>query len=78
MPWRLCDCPLLHKALDALRRAFLSGGGDHVSGAECLVAWDHVCHPKDEGGLGVRDLGVQNMCLLVKILHRFHYGIAGS
>jgi hypothetical protein len=64
--------PAVVKALDALRRAFLWGAGDHVSGAKCLVAWDKVCRAKGEGGLGVRALGVQNACLLVKVLHRLH------
>jgi hypothetical protein len=64
--------PAVIKALDALRRAFLWGGGDQVSGAKCLVAWDKVCRAKCEGGLGVRALGVQNACLLVKVLHRLH------
>ena len=60
------------KALDALHRAFLWGAVDSISGAKCLVAWARVCRSKDEGGLGVRALEVQNGCLLVKILHRLH------
>jgi hypothetical protein len=65
--------PSVIAALDALRRAFLWGVGDErASGAKCLVAWDKVCRPKDEGGLGVRALGLQNACLLVKLLHRLH------
>jgi hypothetical protein len=36
------------------------------------VAWDKVCRSKDEGGLGVRALVVQNSCILVKLLHRLH------
>jgi hypothetical protein len=60
------------KALDALRRSFLWDAGERASGTKCLVAWDRVCRSKDEGGLGVRALGVQNACLLVKLLHRLH------
>jgi hypothetical protein len=65
--------PVVVAALDALRRAFLWGvGEERASGAKCLVAWDMVCRPKDEGGLGVHVLGLQNACLLVKLLHRLH------
>jgi hypothetical protein len=59
-------------ALDKLRRAFLWAATDRVSGAKCLVAWEWVCHSKEEGGLGVRSLSVQNACLLTKLLHRLH------
>ena len=42
------------------------------SPAGCLVAWTKVCNPREFGGLGVRDLGIQNICLLLKLLHRLH------
>jgi hypothetical protein len=59
--------------LDAKRRAFLWSGLDKVSGAQCLVAWDHVCAPREDGSLGLKHMGVQNQCLLLKLLHRlFH------
>ena len=29
--------------------------------------------PKQEGGLGVRDLATHNACLLLKLLHRLHH-----
>jgi hypothetical protein len=65
--------PAVIAALDALRRAFLWGVGEgRASGAKCLVAWDKVCRPKDEGGLGVHALRLQTACLLVKLLHRPH------
>jgi hypothetical protein len=41
-------------------------GDDHYSGAQCLVAWDIVCSSKPVGGLGVKNLHVQNVCLLLK------------
>jgi hypothetical protein len=59
-------------ALDARRRAFLWAGEESVSGAQCLVSWDKACLPKKEGGLGVRDLRLQNTCLLMKLVHRAH------
>jgi hypothetical protein len=37
-----------------------------------LAAWDLVCRPKDQGGLGVINLAAQNDCLLMKHLHKFY------
>jgi hypothetical protein len=59
-------------ALDALQRAFLWADDNHVSGAQCLVSWDKACLSKKEGGLGVRNLRLQNTCLLLKVIHRAH------
>ena len=36
-----------------------------------LAAWDLICRPKNKGGLGILNLGVKNMALLLKHLHRF-------
>jgi hypothetical protein len=60
-------------ALDRRRRAFLWAGGKSVSGAQCLVAWENACVPKDRGGIGIRDLAAQNKCLLLKLFHRLHH-----
>ena len=35
------------------------------------AAWELVCLPKKEGGLGVRNLRTQNEALLLKHLHKF-------
>jgi hypothetical protein len=64
--------PALIRAIDALRRAFLWNAAEKASGAKCLVAWESVCRSKEEGGLGIRSLAVQNECLQVKLLHRLH------
>ncbi|XP_071678659.1 uncharacterized protein [Lolium perenne] len=58
--------------LDRLRRAFLWATTDKVNGAQCLVAWDRLFCPKNEGGMGVRSIADQNTCLLLKLLHRLH------
>jgi hypothetical protein len=58
--------------VDHRRRAFLWSGDEHVSGAQCLVAWEKVCQEKGQGGLGVKDLAAENKCLLLKLLHRLH------
>ncbi|CAN6345376.1 unnamed protein product [Urochloa humidicola] len=59
-------------AFDKRRRAFLWSGEDSVSGAQCLMAWEQACLPKEQGGLGIKNIAVQNQCLLLKLLHRLH------
>ncbi|CAL5081713.1 unnamed protein product, partial [Urochloa decumbens] len=63
--------PTVLDALDARRRSFFWTGTDHCSGAQCLVAWEKVCLPREEGGLGVKDLHTQNHCLLMKFIDRY-------
>ena len=60
--------------MDKTRKAFLWAGdkSGKVPPASCLVAWTNVCNPKEQGGLGIRDIGIQNICLLLKLLHRLH------
>jgi hypothetical protein len=41
------------------------------SNGPALVAWEKICRPKDQGGLGVLDLRTQNEALLLKNLHKF-------
>ena len=36
------------------------------------AAWELVCLPKDEGGLGVLNLQTHNEALLLKNLHKFY------
>ena len=64
--------PGVIEAIDSRRRAFLWAGEETVSGAKCLVNWERACLPRKDGGLGVRDLRLQNTCLLLKLLHRAH------
>ncbi|CAN6233698.1 unnamed protein product [Urochloa humidicola] len=59
-------------AFDKRRRAFLWSGEDTVSGAQCLVAWEMACVPKEQGGFGIKNIAIQNKCLLLKLLHRLH------
>lgn len=37
-----------------------------------MVAWNMVCRPKDQGGLGIMDNYTQNKTLLMKNLHKFY------
>jgi hypothetical protein len=58
------------KAIDRRRRAFFWTGEESCHGSKCLVAWDIVQTSKDAGGLGVKDLHLQNRCLLMKFLDK--------
>lgn len=49
-----------------------------TNGAQCHVAWDRVCLSKRDGGLGIRQLNVQNAFLLLKLLHRLHHPAGSS
>jgi hypothetical protein len=74
--YAMCVTELPKEALDRLdakRRAFLWTGSDKVRGARCLVVWDHVCMSREDGGLGLKNLGIQNQCLLLKLLHRLYH-----
>ncbi|KAL0307069.1 UNVERIFIED_CONTAM: Retrovirus-related Pol polyprotein from type-2 retrotransposable element R2DM [Sesamum radiatum] len=47
------------------------------------VAWKDICHPKEEGGLGVRHIQSWNVALLARVLWKFiarqiPYGPSGS
>ena len=39
--------------------------------APSLAAWDLICRPKNKGGLGILDLGFQNVALLLKHVNKF-------
>jgi len=49
-------------------------GATKATGGDCLVAWETVCLPKEDGGLGVKDLATQNKSLLLKNLHKLYSG----
>lgn len=54
--------------VDRKRRSFLWSGSGTATGSRSMVAWQHVCDTKDMGGLGLKDLGIQNTCLLLKMI----------
>jgi hypothetical protein len=56
--------------MDRRRRCFLWNGDNNSTAAKSLVAWERVCLSKDQGGLNIRNLGLRNICLLLKLLHR--------
>lgn len=79
--YAMCTMELPKGALDLLdskHRAFMWTGTDKASGAQCLVDWERVCMQRDDGGLGLKNLGVQNQCLLLKPLHRLFFPIDSS
>lgn len=79
--YAMCAVPLppgILSRVDSRRRSFLWTGEDRCSGSSCLVAWENVCKPKQAGGLGIKDLHIQNTCLLVKLIHRLHSSALSS
>jgi hypothetical protein len=53
------------KKLDLYRSRFFRQG-DTDKKKYRLAKWDIMCRPKDQGGLGIIDLEIQNICLLSK------------
>jgi hypothetical protein len=66
----MCIPKTVIQAIDRRRRAFFWTGDDVCHGSKCLVAWDNVRASKDNGGLGVKDLELQNRCLLMKFIDK--------
>lgn len=67
--YAMCSTLLLKgsiKAIEAKHRAFIWTGEESCSGGQCKAAWDSVCWDKDRGGLGVKNLELQNFSLLAK------------
>ena len=55
----------MQEKLKRIQRSFLWGGGtDHKKIA--WIKWDHVCLPKEIGGLGIKDIDAFNVALLGK------------
>lgn len=59
------------KQLDKYRKHCFWKGGDVNARAPPKAAWEMICVPKSEGGLGVLNLRTQNQALLLKFLHKF-------
>jgi hypothetical protein len=60
------------KEFDKYRRHCLWRRKDLEGHGHPLAAWEMVCKPKDQGGLGVVNLSTQNKCLLMKHLHKLY------
>ena len=59
------------KQIDKYRKHCLWRGFDINSKKPPKAAWKLVCNSKENGGLGVHDLQIQNESLLLKYLHKF-------
>ncbi|WVZ49070.1 hypothetical protein U9M48_000451, partial [Paspalum notatum var. saurae] len=59
--------------IEAKHRSFLWTGTDKSKAGQCLVAWESACKSKEDGGLGIRRLDVQNSCVLLKLVHRLYH-----
>jgi hypothetical protein len=57
------------KRLDHFRSSFFWQGDNHKKKYR-LTKWNIVCQPKDQGGLGITNLAVKNICLPSKWLYR--------
>ncbi|WVZ49884.1 hypothetical protein U9M48_001207 [Paspalum notatum var. saurae] len=57
------------KKLEYLRSRFFSQNDQHKKKYH-LIKWDQIRQPKEQGGLGIIDLEVQNKCLLSKCLFK--------
>ncbi|XP_058724719.1 uncharacterized protein LOC131596153 [Vicia villosa] len=53
------------KEIVSIQRNFLWKGVEGDRGI-CWVSWRNVCRPKEEGGLGIRDVNNMNISLLMK------------
>lgn len=70
----LCSISLpdsIIKQIDKFRKHYLWRGGDLNSKKPSKAAWEIVCKPKNEGGLGVLDLKKQNEALMLKNWNKF-------
>ena len=58
--------------IDKFRKNCLWRGCDINAKGYNLAAWEMVTVRKDKGGLGIKDLYLQNDALLLKHLHKFY------
>lgn len=79
--YAMCSTMLLQgtiHAIDARRRAFIWTGDSSCNGGQCKAAWTAVCWDKDRGGLGVKNLAIQNRGLLLKFWAKLHQSSSTS
>jgi hypothetical protein len=59
----------VRKRLDFFRSRFFWQSDGHKKKYR-LTKWNIICRPKDQGGLGIKDLEIKNRCLLSKWLDK--------
>jgi len=64
--------PTTIKEINKRRHAFLWAGQAHTTSDRCLVGWEKCYTTNDIGGLGIKDFDTQNVCLLLKLIHKLH------
>lgn len=58
--------------IDKLSRAALWRGREMDARGKALVAWEKCIIPRDKGGLGIKNIKLQNEALLLKHLDKFY------
>jgi hypothetical protein len=61
-----------YNEIDKRRCGYFWIGQTTTSGGQCKIAWDVVCRPIEEGGLNIKNLEIQNICFLLKFIHKLH------
>ncbi|CAN1126120.1 Putative ribonuclease H protein At1g65750 [Linum perenne] len=64
LPVTTCD------AIDKLIRNFVWGSSDEARKVH-LVSWEHICKPKEEGGLGLKMARALNQAYMMKLAFMF-------
>jgi hypothetical protein len=65
------------ETINKLTRAFLWKNKKDIHGGHCLLAWDIVTLPKEQGGLGIRNLAKHNQALMANLAAKLLSGGAG-
>jgi hypothetical protein len=64
-------------AIDKLTRGFLWKNRRDILGGHCLLSWEVVTMPKEQGGLGIRNLLKHNQALLANLTNKLLTGGVG-
>jgi hypothetical protein len=59
-----------YKEIGNRRMGYFWTGQTSASGGQCKVAWDIAYELIEEGGLDIKNLETQNICLLLKFIHK--------
>jgi hypothetical protein len=67
-----------YKEIDKRRRDYFWTSNNSALEGQCKIDWDTVCRPIEEGGLNIKNLEMQNICLLLKFIYKLHTSYDGS
>jgi len=68
----LVIAPSVIHQIDRFRKHCIWSKGDISRRGTYLAAWELMCRPKEEGGLGIINIQNQNSALLMKFLDKFY------